>query len=265
MIGFVAFATYAVVALFVGIRTEVFLPLVVVVVMASFRTPVITWRLFLVVLVAGLCLISGIRTLRTSGVADLPGSSSASTALSVNPIDGLAEMGYSLRPTVVVIQWWQEGQQPLDGSSFLNPFIRLAHSTLPILGPNLPAGTDPNILNSVVFARVGPIGFSQIAEAYDNWAASGVVGFLFMIGILLSWIDQSPRRMWSLLVRSSVFVPILLEVRNTFTAVPGQIILGLVAAGAVFLLGRSRGRSRYSSVKINELHAIRRDGVGTGR
>jgi len=238
-IGAILFLAYALPALVVGLRAEVLFPIVSAVVMGAFRSPLLNGKRFFAVLIVALLVVSGIRTFREVGFADAT-ATSPSSGLSFNAFDGLAEMGYSLRPTVVVLQWQEEGQQPLDGGSFESPFIRLAHSTLPVLGPNTPALTDPDILNSVVAQRVGPIGFSQTAEAYDNWGTAGVIGFLLAIGLALSWIDRSPLKASSLLIRNSVFVPLLLEVRNTFTPVPAQVMLGLVASFVVLAYARHR-------------------------
>jgi hypothetical protein len=237
--GAIFFVAFALPALVVGLRAEVLFPIVSAVVMGAFRTPLLNGKRFFAVLIVVLLVVSGIRTFREVGFADAT-ATSASSGPSFNAFDGLAEMGYSLRPTVVVLQWQEEGQPSLDGGSFESPFVRLAHSALPVLGPNTPALTDPDILNTVVAQRVGAIGFSQTAEAYDNWGTAGVIGFLLAIGLALSWIDRSPLKASSLLIRNSVFVPLLLEVRNTFTPVPAQVLLGLVASFVVLAYARHR-------------------------
>jgi hypothetical protein len=239
-LGFFFFVVYGLAALLIGLRGEVFFPVVSAMVMGAFRFRLLNGKRLLAVLIVGLLLISGIRTFRDVGFPDVTARSINTTGVSFNAVDGLAELGYSLRPSVVVIQWQEQGQPGLDGASFESPFVRLAHSALPLLGHNTPVKSDPDILNSVVLQRVGPIGFSQIAEGYDNWGTAGVIGFLLLIGLGLAWIDCSPSRTSSLLIRNSVFVPLLLEVRNTFTPVPAQILLGLVTAFVVLAVAHTQ-------------------------
>jgi hypothetical protein len=114
-------------------------------------------------------------------------------------------------------------------------------------------------MNSVITRRVGTIGFSQPAEAFENWGRAGVVGFMFVIGLVLSWIDRSPKRVWSLLARNSVLVPLLYEVRNAFSPVPGQIVIGLALSAGVLLLARHQraragaGRSGPETIEVPAL------------
>lgn len=228
--GFFFFVVYAAPALLIGLRAEVFFPIVSAIVMGAFRSRFLSGKRLIALLIVALLVISGIRSFRDVGFPGAAGSSDSTASVSFNALDGLAELGYSLRPTVVVLQWQQEGQPALDGGSFASPFVRLAHSTLPFLGPNTDAKSDPDILNSVILQRVGAIGFSQTAEAYDNWGTAGVIGVLLIIGLALAWIDCAPAKALSLLIRNSVFVPLLLEVRNTFTPVPAEVLLGLVVS-----------------------------------
>jgi hypothetical protein len=243
-VGFLCFAAFALPALAVGLRGEVLFPIVAAVVMGGFHSQLLNGKRFLVVLVVALLAVSAIRTFRDAGFAGTTSTSNQTISASFSALDGLAEMGYSLRPTVVVVQWHDQGQPALDGGSFMSPFVRLAHSALPVLGRNTPVQIDPDVLNSVVLQRVGPIGFSQTAEAYDNWGTAGVIGVLLVIGLVLSWIDRSPLTLGSLLIRNSVFVPLLIEVRNTFTAVPAQILLGLVVSATLLVFARHRSAQR---------------------
>lgn len=247
------FGGFTLLMLAVGLRSEVFFPVFGAIVLVGFRRRVLTVARLVVVAVAAMVLITVVGAARNGNVhASAPtqvvsatGPAIGSSATSLDPLDALVELGYSLRPTVVVLQWQQAGQAPLDGASFVSPFYRTLHRIVPELGPALPASEDPDLLNEVVANTpgVGAIGFSQTAEAYDNWGFAGVVGFLLLLGLIMSWIDRSPRNILSQLIRVSFFIPLLVEVRNAFTAVPIQIALAIVLSVMVVLTARGIARS----------------------
>jgi hypothetical protein len=235
-LGFAVFLVYALIALLVGLRSEVLFPAVAVLVMLGYRRRVLNGRRLIIIVIIALCAISGIRSFRGAGIA---GAGPVGVPISLSPQDGLAELGFGLRPMVVVLQWQQGGQAALDGGSYTDPVTRIAHHLLPFLSPDRPAYADPDIISSTLLDTVGPIGFSPTAEGYDNFGELGVVGFMLVVGLALSWIDRSPRNAASELYRAAVLIPLLIEVRNTFTPVPVEILLGLGIVYVVMLIGRS--------------------------
>lgn len=238
-LGFMVFILYGVIVLLIGIRTEVLFPLASAIVLVGYSRQYLSGKRMLVIVVVGLCLISGVRSFRSSGlVGQVSGS-----AVAIGPQDGLAELGSTLRPLVVILNLQQNGQPPLHGGSFTDPFSRLVHRLLPFSGPNRSANSDPDLLNVVIGKVAGPIGFSPTAEGYDNFGAMGIAGFLFAIGLALSWVDRSPRNPRSELYRAAVMIPIFIEVRNAFTPVPFQILFGLVLVYCSLLAARSLARS----------------------
>ncbi len=252
-VGIAVFVGFCLLMLAVGLRSEVFFPLFGAIVLVGFRRRVLTPVRLVVAVVVAVVLIAAVGVTRNGAApVEVPPALAGGPALgpsggaAVNPLSALVEMGYSLRPTVLVLTWQQDGRPPLDGASFASPFYRAAHRVLPELGQPVPAAQDPDILNEVVLQQpgVGAIGFSQPAEAFANWGTAGVVGFLLLVGLVLSWVDRSPPDVLSQLVRVSVFVPLLVEVRNTFTPVPVQIALALTLSYVVVLAARSLARGR---------------------
>ena len=233
-IGLVAFGVFVVVILLIGLRSYALFPLVSFVVMLSYRRRLVTGIRLVVGALLILTLISAVAAYRNDTVAHT----------NVGPQYGIAEMGSSLRPLVEVLGWQQNGQQPLGGRSLVNPFIRIAHRALPLLGPNLPPQQDPNLLSTVTSIRLGgsQIGFSQVAESYDNWKLPGVLGVSILTGFVLAWIDRSPKNLRSQVVRNVIFVALLFWIRNSFTPVPGQMLLGGVLCFVVYLGAARRPR-----------------------
>ena len=90
------------------------------------------------------------------------------------------------------------------------------------------AEDDLRIMNVLVLDRIGAIGFSPVAEAYRNFGPIGVVVVLGLLGMMLGAIDtiRDPGR--AVLVIATVYVPVLINVRNSFVSVPAQCVAGLV-------------------------------------
>ncbi|HVH25590.1 MAG TPA: O-antigen polysaccharide polymerase Wzy [Vicinamibacterales bacterium] len=147
--------------------------------------------------------------------------------------EAFAEMGASLHPVEKVVRWRAEGE-PLDkGGTYWAPFERAAARLLP--GAESPeAEDDLRIMNVLVIDRVGPIGFSPVAEAYRNFGAAGVVLVLGLLGACLAGIDtiRSPRV--AVITLAVVYVPILTNVRNSFVSVPAHCAAGLAIVVMLF-------------------------------
>lgn len=221
------FGVFSLVALPLGLRGEVLFPLV---------TAAAVWyrrhkapRTFYIVawVISLLFCISVLRELRQSGVASMDDVVAPSNVLS-----GLAELGSSLRPVAEVIGWNQRGDEFLHGSSYIAPFDRALCS---ILSPSqcISAGDDLRLMNVVVQQRIGPIGFSPVAEAYRNFGSAGVVILLFGIGLLVGWMDKWPATAFRGALLGAVLLELLINVRNAFTATPSHVIIGL---GIVLLI-----------------------------
>lgn len=164
-----------------------------------------------------------------------------SAANSINPLNAVAEMGSSLRAVQEVIKWRVDGEQLLNGGSYWAPFERQLAWFIPGL-ERKNALEDPRLLNVVVQERAGPIGFSPVAEAYLNFGEKGVLIVMFMFGALMAYFDNQPSKVrYDILVGVSL-VPIFIMIRNSFTHVPVQVILGLIIAYLVMFAANTRLR-----------------------
>ena len=215
-----AFATFALVALPIGLRTDVMFPAVALIV-ASARCGKSFSPLKAAALGLGLLfLIPVVKEVRNTGLGAVP------DVLAAPRLDALVEMGGSLRPVEQVVRWHAEGDPFLLGGSYWAPFERAAARLLPDLRSSA-ADDDLRLMNVLVMDRIGAIGFSPVAEAYRNFGAIGVVIVMALIGIALAAIDtiRDPRR--AVLAIAVFYPPLLINIRNSFVAVPVQCLAGI--------------------------------------
>jgi hypothetical protein len=223
----IAFVAYALVALPIGLRTDVMFPAVVALI-ASARCgrPFSTIKAAVLALLL-LVLIPMIRDVRTTGIGAL-----AEAAVSPPRFDALLEMGESLRPVEQVVRWHAEGEPYQGGSSYWAPFERAAARLLP--GFDVAAAeTDLRLMNVLVLDRIGAIGFSPVAEAYRNFGPIGVVLALGLLGMGLAAIDTISDRQVAVLAIATLYPPLLINVRNSFVSVPAQCAAGVLLVAAV--------------------------------
>lgn len=171
-----------------------------------------------------LSVIAFVRELRQYGLAEY-----SFTRIVFSPAEGLLELGGSLRPVVEVVRWNASGEALIYGASYWAPFERALARVLPVLNiERLPAGEDLRLLNVLVQQRVGPIGFSPVAEAFRNFGQWGVMIYMLLLGMLFSWFDTRPISPKHLAIFVAISMPLFVQVRNAFTQVPAQIVFGLV-------------------------------------
>lgn len=157
------------------------------------------------------------------------------SATDFSPISGIQELGYSIRPTVVVIRWHESGEPLVGYGTYLNPVRRLLRPILP--ASDVPsAANDPSAFNSVMSSRVGNIGGSPIAEALRAGGITGVVVVMCAIALLISLLDTRERGIFVEVVFAGVAFSLLVWVRNTFVPVPFQIALVFVLAATISTL-----------------------------
>jgi O-antigen polysaccharide polymerase Wzy len=242
----VAFVGFALVALPIGLRTEVMFPAVAAIVglgrcgksFSSVKAGAVGMALLL--------LIPLVREVRTVGVSALP------QALVSPRLDALVEMGESLRPVEQVVRWHAEGEPYQHGNSYWAPFERAGARVLPGVKP-MAADNDLRLMNVLVLDRIGAIGFSPVAEAYRNFGPVGVVIMLGLLGMALGAIDTIRDRRRAVLAIATLYPPLLINIRNSFVSVPAQCaaaILVVLAAAAVrhvvrSVVSRSYARTAY--------------------
>jgi hypothetical protein len=218
-----AFGCFALVALPLGLRTEVMFPGVVVLIALARSGRAVTPLKAAAVGLAALLIIPIIRDLRTTGLAAVADAEFAAPGL-----DALAEMGGSLHPVEKVVRWHAEGEPFEKGATYWAPFERAAARLLPGFSRRAEAEDDFRLMNVLVLDRVGAIGFSPVAEAYRNFGPIGVVVLLGVLGLVMGAIDTIRDPRTAVLVIATVYVPLLINVRNSFVSVPAQCVAGLL-------------------------------------
>ncbi len=222
----VAFGSAALMALPIGLRGEVMFPTVAALVAAARCGWVLSPRRVCAFVAALLVVIPSVREVRDTGLQGL-----RDMVLELRMFDAFAEMGESLHPVEKVVRWRAEGEELEMGSSYWAPIERAAARVLPEVRTTA-AEDDMRIMNVLVTDRVGGIGFSPVAEAYRNFGAVGVVLILGLLGAGLAAIDRIADRGVAVLAIATLYVPLLVNVRNSFVSVPLQCGLGVL-----FVLG----------------------------
>jgi hypothetical protein len=242
-----AFCCVGIVALPIGLRGEILFPSIAAVVASARCGRVLSPGTACAFVLGLLILIPAVREVRNTGLQGLP-----YMVLELRLFDAFVEMGGSLHPVEKVVRWRAEGEAFDRGGSYWAPIERAAARILPGL-PITAADDDMRIMNVLVTDRVGAIGFSPVAEAYRNFGALGVVIVLGTLGAALASIDSLGDRRIAVLAIATLYVPLLINVRNSFVSVPTQCLAGIlfvVALGAMrhissSVLCRPYARSPY--------------------
>lgn len=234
--GYLYFGLFAVWALFafkLGLRGEVMFPGTVAACMLGRRGAPIGGFSLLIFIFVFLIVTGIVKNARISG--DYSGVES------VNPLNAIAEMGSSLRAVQEVIKWRKDGDELLMGASYWAPFERQLALFIPGLD-RISAFDDPRLLNVVVQERAGPIGFSPVAEAYLNFGEKGVLIVMFFVGMLMAHFDNQPSRIKYDILVGVALVPVFIMIRNSFTHVPVQVLMGIIIAHIVMFVAKTRLR-----------------------
>lgn len=233
------FALYALVAFMIGTRGAVLFPLLTLLVVEYRRGHRIKplWTVLGVP-----CLLALIGLVRTTRLA---GANTQTSSLWSAPLDAIAEMGYSLRPTVVVYGWHDSGEPFLHGMSLIAVPVRVLEGLTGWHGG--PPANDTRLFNVEISDRVGPIGGSPVAEGYHNAGLIGVLVLMAAIGLVLGWLERCPRTVLGDGLAGVVLLPLLIQIRNSFAPTPVQLAIGLTALCAVAAVPRwisARSRPR---------------------
>jgi glycosyltransferase involved in cell wall biosynthesis len=176
-----------------------------------------------VALVLGVLVLVGVvRASRMGGVGAL-----RYAPWKVSPLDAIAEMGSSLRPTVVVLGWHAKGEPFRLGTTLIAVPLRVVERWTGWHGG--PPAKDERLFQNEILRRAGPIGGSPVAEGYHNFGTLGVVALLALIGGLVGAFDARPSAPLSDALTGVVLIPLLTQVRNAAGALLPQIAIGLAA------------------------------------
>jgi len=223
----IALGCFSLVALPLGLRSEVMFPAVAMLIALARCGRAITPLKAGAVGLLLLLVVPIVRDLRATGLRAL-----FEAELTPPGLDALAEMGGSLHPVEKVVRWHSEGEAFEWGASYWAPFERAAAKLLPGLAD--PAAEDDlRLMNVLVLDRIGAIGFSPVAEAYRNFGPLGVVIVLGLLGMVMGAIDTIGNPHTAVLAIATLFVPLLINVRNSFVSVPAQCVAGVLIVTAV--------------------------------
>lgn len=229
------FHLFALLGLPIGLRNEVMVPLLAGMSLSAILGRRPSTRQIVLGLLAGLFLLGTVREVREEGLGR--------QSLAVSPrsvSEAVAEMGYSVRPVVLVAEWTEDRDELLNGATYWAPVERLAANFFIKMDPPSVAD-DPRASETIVTERVGPIGFSLIAEVNRNFNVWLSLFLLALLGAAMVKLERYSRNPRGLLILGVVLNALLLHVRNSFTPVPFQLALGLVA---VFIVAPMAVRTR---------------------
>lgn len=228
------FAAFLLAGFVIGLRGETLMPLVGGLAVYARRNRMPSPKTFALASVIVLLAIAAVAQVRSVGLSSL-----SESQVTIGPLDGLAEMGYSVRPLVASIDWHvNAGEEYRYGSTYWAPFER-GVSTL-VAAPMMPAEDDYRLMNVEVAQRIGQIGGSIIAEAHHNFGNGGIALVMGITGFasgVLSRGNASP-------VRLAIFgifaVMILMHVRNSFAPLPLWGAFGIVCLTVAIAFSKVR-------------------------
>ena len=192
---------------------------------------------FLIAAIGILSLISLSRQSRHYGVTEL-----LSGTYAVTPWQGLAEMGASLYPVVVVQEWMAGGLVPAAGGTIVAIPLGIVDS---MFSTNLASKHGGTLFNVEIAEKVGQIGGSPIAEGFRNGNLLGVVLTMVSIGLLLCAIEMTPLTVSANAYTIVILAPLLSGVRNALGPLLIHIIIGLTVVFILSMVGRSHKAISY--------------------
>jgi O-antigen polysaccharide polymerase Wzy len=219
LIGWLTYLAYAAVAFPLGTRGTVLFPLMAMLVVECRRGRRPSWRSTVSGSLAVLVLIGIVRETRTAGFAVV-----ASENVLAAPLSAIAEMGYSLRPTVAILDWQAEGNPYADGVTLVAVPLRLAERLAGVTSSE----PDERLFNVKIQDLEGPIGGSPIAEAYYNFGEWGVPFLMSGFGLFIGVLERRRRTMIADAALGALLFPLVVQVRNSFASVPADIGLALL-------------------------------------
>lgn len=234
MLAMLAFALFSAAGFVVGLRGETLIPLVGALAVYSRHAKMPRARVFVVVSIAVLIAIAAVAQIRASGLLN-----SSSVNVSATPLKAIEEMGFSIRPLVVSIDWHEHAREPYKfGATYWAPFER---GIAGLAGASqLPANEDYRLMNVEIADRVGQIGGSIIAEAHHNFGSLGVAGVMSLTGLAVGLMARGNGGPRGEALLGIFAILLLMHVRNSFAPLPAWGFFGLTALALSLLIARGR-------------------------
>lgn len=216
---------------FFGLRGEVLFPAACVVGMRVYLLELeLKWRQVGASLLIGLAITSAISALRVNGL-----SAEALAEVSPSALDGLSELGYTIRPSVEVLDWRSEGGDPLGGSTYIDAVTNVARRVVSFGRSRTEASAATAIIQRNRPAGAAGLGSSPIAEGLVNGSTLVVAFAMASTAGALHWAASSRSDLAPALIAVTAF-PFFVQIRNGFSPVPLQVAVGV---GLVIMIAHS--------------------------
>lgn len=217
-----AFGVFLIAGFVIGLRGETLMPLVAALAVYAKRNSMPSPRTFVVASLLILLAIATVAQVRTVGLAGLSGKH-----VSVGPLEGIEEMGYSVRPLVASVDWHVNAREDFElGATYWAPFERGLASL--ISAPMVPADEDYRLMNVEIAQRIGQIGGSIVAEAHHNFGNVGVAAVMGLTGLAGGLISRGKVTPIRVALLGIFAVMVLMHVRNSFAPLPLWGTFGLI-------------------------------------
>ena len=207
----------------VGFRGEVMMPGAAALALRAMFQNAPSAKKIAATIAGTLALIPGLAAIRLDG--------GLGSIAKLNPLDGLGELGFTIRPVALSIRWVGESGTR-SGETYFGVLLRAMENFGLVSDPPAPVNTE-------VFEREGPIGFSPVAEGYLNFGSLGAVLAIGATVWALRWFEDQRHEVSHF--AGALFLAVMLyQVRNSFTQVPFQLLASAASLFACQLIS-SRG------------------------
>ncbi len=203
--------------LLTGNRGEVFFPLAAGIAVLNKKGYKFRLKHLLIGSIIFFLLIPGIRLTRSA--QDIRPDS----VTNIRITDPFVEIGYTMRPFIETLRWFEAGEQHSYGKTYLLPFERAFYGLFPFDERPKLTGSPYNLTE-----RTPRQGYSVIAEAYHNFGISGVLLIMAFFGLLFSFTDSRPHSPKYLAIMGGIFAALVNNIRNSFIFVPAHIVLVII-------------------------------------
>lgn len=234
--GWGVFAVLAIVGLPLGLRGPFMFPAAAFIVIEARRRRIPSLTL-VPAAIALLTLTSVLRQTRAGGLRallDLHGVAFA-------PMQGLAEMGSSIRTVMFVRDWMATGLPPQHGITLVAPIVRMFERLTGTSTTDL----DYRLFNVEMLNRAGPFGGSPVAEGLRNGGVPFAICLMLVLGLIVGALNKLPNGPLASAAVILFLTPLLVNTRNGFASVPAQWIIGSVVFYLVLYWPRKRVRSTH--------------------
>lgn len=233
-VALIAFALFVLAGFVIGLRGETLIPFVSALAVYAKRNRMPSGKIFVVASIILLFAIAAVAQVRTVGLRGMEG-----TNVSAGPLEGIEEMGYSVRPLVASIEWHVDAGEDFElGTTYWAPFERGLSSLL--LVPTIPAEDDYRLMNVEIAQRIGQIGGSIVAEAHHNFGNAGIVVVMGLTGLTGGLIARGRVTPVRVAMLGIFAVLILMHVRNSFAPLPLWGVFGLFLLAVSIVWARAK-------------------------